>query len=131
MLYNAYNAVTASPFRYIFFETCATFSLRRVALVLANASALGRSISPGEIKKSGSSFTTGTNTLYSNFWDCLKSSILIVPYLFFSSFPIAGHLDVVDNFLAMCKLVTTALFMSRRNSYSLSAPLMPCVDNYI
>ena len=109
---------TASPFRYIFLEACATFFprwsnllkflplvrarivsghltesgqffekckfqfftasplkmracgtgrkfpeydqrvLRRVALVLANASALGRSINPGEITKSGSSFTT-------------------------------------------------------------------------
>jgi hypothetical protein len=53
-----YNAYTAKPFRYIFLEACATFLLRRVALVLANVSALWRSISPGELTKFGSSFTT-------------------------------------------------------------------------
>jgi retron-type reverse transcriptase len=43
-------------FRYIFLEACATFLLRRFALILANASALGRSIYLGEITKSGTTY---------------------------------------------------------------------------
>ena len=111
---------TASPFRYIFLKACATFFLRRVALVLANASALGRSINPGEITKSGSSIPLPRmNTLNSNFWDCLRKC------------SIKCHIYSSRAFRYLATSILWTIFLACGSDYRLSAPSYPCVDNYI